>query len=45
VDSFPRRLFAWPTEQDGPAWIRARLDQSGARGPRSWRWQPPPILS
>jgi FkbM family methyltransferase len=21
VDSFPRRLFAWPTEQDRPAWI------------------------
>jgi len=31
VESFPRRLFAWPTEQDGEAWIRARLDQHQAQ--------------
>jgi FkbM family methyltransferase len=31
VESFPRRLFAWPTEQDGPAWIRARLGQNQAQ--------------
>jgi len=27
VESFPRRLFAWPTEQVGP-WVRTRLDQN-----------------
>jgi FkbM family methyltransferase len=26
-ETFPRRLFAWPTEQDGATWMRARLDQ------------------
>lgn len=31
VESFPRRLFAWPTEQDGEAWIRARLGKSQAQ--------------
>lgn len=31
VESFPRRLFAWPTEQDGAAWIRARLGQNQAQ--------------
>lgn len=28
VESFPRRLLAWPVEQDGAAWMRARLDQN-----------------
>ena len=32
VESFPRRLFAWPAEQDGEAWIRGRLDQNQAQG-------------
>lgn len=27
VESFPRRLFAWPAEQDGAARIPARADQ------------------
>jgi FkbM family methyltransferase len=28
VENFPRRLFAWPTEQDGTTWMRARLDKN-----------------
>jgi len=36
VESFPRRLFAWPTEQDGEAWIRARLDQNQVQKTRAW---------
>ena len=30
-EGFPRRLFAWPTEQDGEAWMRARIDQTGVK--------------
>lgn len=28
VENFPRRLFAWPSEQDGASWMRARVDQN-----------------
>ena len=31
AESFPCRLFAWPTEQNGAAWIRARLGQNQAQ--------------
>lgn len=31
VESFPRRLLAWPAEQDGAAWMRARRDQNQGR--------------
>jgi hypothetical protein len=30
--NFPRRLFAWPTEQDGTTWMRARLDKNPSSG-------------
>jgi FkbM family methyltransferase len=33
-EDFPRRLFAWPTEQDGAAWMRTRFDQPESRGPQ-----------
>ena len=34
-EGFPRRLFGWPTEQDGQAWMRARIDRNRSQeGPQ-----------
>jgi FkbM family methyltransferase len=35
-EQFPRRLFAWPAEKDGEAWVReAWVREAGARGASS----------